>query len=444
MGSIALKTEIPGPRSVDLQARREKAVPRGPFHVTPVYIERASGAIVEDVDGNRFIDFAGGIGVLNVGHTHQRVVARIGEQAPLFTHACFHVTPYEVYIRLAEKLNELAPIDGEKKTFFVNSGAESVENAVKIARAFTGRPAIICFEDAFHGRTLLGLSLTSKIAPYKAGFGPFAPEVYRVPYAYCYRCAYNLAHPSCETYCATHLEDAFKRYVEPGAVAAVIVEPVLGEGGFVVPPEDYFRALQEVCRKHGILIIADEVQSGMGRTGRFFASEHYGLRPDIILSSKSLASGLPLAAVIGRAEIMDAPDVGGLGGTFGGNPIACQSALAALEVLESENLLERAEDIGDRVRARATKWKGRFSLVGDVRGLGAMVGIELVEDRKTKKPAKEAANKVSALALQRGLITIAAGTYGNIIRTLMPLVIRDDELEEGLDILESALESVTG
>ncbi len=441
MGAIALRTEIPGPRSVELHARREQAVPRGPFHVTPVYIERASGVIVEDVDGNRFMDFAGGIGVLNVGHTHQRVVAQIEKQAPLFTHACFHVTPYEVYIRLAEKLNELAPIDGKKKTFFVNSGAESVENAVKIARAFTGRPAVICFEDAFHGRTLLGLSLTSKIAPYKAGFGPFAPEVYRVPYAYCYRCAYNLTHPSCETFCATHLEDAFSRYVEPAAVAAVIAEPVLGEGGFVVPPENYFRELQKVCRRHGILIIADEVQSGMGRTGRFFASEHYGLRPDIILSSKSLASGLPLAAVIGRADIMDAPDVGGLGGTFGGNPIACQSALAVLEVLESENLLGRAEDIGRLVMARATTWKDRFPLVGDVEALAPWWGsswwkIERPRSRPRRQPIQSA-----RLPFQRGLITITAGTYGNVVRTLMPLVISDDELEEGLDVLESALES---
>jgi 4-aminobutyrate aminotransferase/(S)-3-amino-2-methylpropionate transaminase len=444
MGAIVLKTEIPGPRSKDLHARREKAVPRGPFHVTPVYIELASGAIVEDVDGNRFIDFAGGIGVLNAGHTHQRVEARIEKQAPLFTHGCFHVTPYEVYIRLAEMLNELAPIEGATKTFFVNSGAEGVENAVKIARAFTGRPAVICFEDAFHGRTLLTLSLTSKIDPYKAGFGPFAPEVYRVPYAYCYRCAYNLTYPACETHCATHLDDAFKRYVEPSAVAAVVVEPVLGEGGFVVPPENYFRALQDVCRKHGILIIADEVQSGMGRTGRYFASEHYGLRPDIIVSSKSLASGLPLAAVMGRADVMDTPGVGGLGGTFGGNPVACQAALGTLEAIESEELLDRAVDIGDRVMARAMKWKDRFPIVGDVRGLGAMVGIELVEDRTSKKPAKNAASKISTLAIEQGLITITAGTYGNVLRTLMPLVILDEELEEGLDVLESALKSVSG
>jgi 4-aminobutyrate aminotransferase/(S)-3-amino-2-methylpropionate transaminase len=343
---------------------------------------------------------------------------------------------------LAEKLNAAVPIDGDTKTLLVNTGAEGVENAVKIARAYTKRQAIVCFEDAFHGRTLLAMSLTSKTAPYKTGFGPFAPEIYRVPYAYCYRCSYNLSYPSCELHCATHVEDAFRRYVEPEAVAAVLVEPVLGEGGFVVPPKEYFDALQKVCRKHGILVIADEVQTGMGRTGRVFASEHFGLRPDILISSKSLGGGMPLSAVVGRAEIMDAPIVGGLGGTFGGNPLSCQAALAVLEVMESQNLPERAEEIGRRVLRRARQWKERLSIVGDVRGLGAMVGIELVADRETKEPAKEATNRVGTLAAERGVLTISAGTYGNVIRTLMPLVIHDDELEEGLDVLEGAIEQV--
>lgn len=444
MGAIRIQTKIPGPRSRQLQERREKAVPRGPFHVTPVYIARAKGASVEDVDGNRFIDFAAGIGVLNVGHTTPEVVAAVEEQVKLYTHACFHVTPYEVYIRLAERLNGLTPVDGETKTLLVNTGAEGVENAIKIARAYTGRPAIVCFEDAFHGRTLLALSVTSKIVPYKAGFGPFAPEVYRVPFAYCYRCSYNLSHPSCDLYCATHLEDAFRRYVEPEAVAAIVVEPVLGEGGFVVPPPDFFRVLQDVCRKHGILIIADEVQTGMGRTGRLFASEHYGLRPDLLVASKSLAAGLPLAAVTGRADIMDAPGVGGLGGTFGGNPLSCQAALAALDLLEKPGFLDKACQVGAKALARAQKWKERFSLVGDVRGLGAMVGIELVKDKATKEPAKEAAGRVSSLAYERGLLTITAGTYGNVLRTLMPLTIEDDELEEGLDVLEGAIAQADG
>ncbi len=442
MGAIRIETQIPGPRSKELQARREKAVPRGPFHVTPVYIARAKGAMVEDVDGNRFIDFASGIGVLNVGHTAPEVVSAVEEQATRYTHACFHVTPYEVYVRLAERLNQVAPVDGEAKTLLVNTGAEGVENAIKIARAYTDRPGIVCFEDAFHGRTLLALSVTSKIVPYKAKFGPFAPEVYRVPFAYCYRCSYNLSYPACELHCATHLEDAFRRYVEPQAVAAVVVEPVLGEGGFVVPPPDFFRVLQQVCRKHGILVIADEVQTGMGRTGRLFASDHYGLRPDLLVASKSLAAGLPLAAVVGRSEIMDAPGVGGLGGTFGGNPLSCQAALAALDLIESRGFLDRAEAIGAKAHSRAEKWKERFQLVGDVRGLGAMVGIELVVDRASKEPAKEAANRVSQLAYQRGLLTITAGTYGNVLRTLMPLVIGDEELEEGLSVLESALAQV--
>jgi 4-aminobutyrate aminotransferase/(S)-3-amino-2-methylpropionate transaminase len=444
MSSILLKTDIPGPRSKALHTRRAKAVPRGPFHATPVYIARAEGALVEDVDGNRLIDFAAGIGVLNVGHRAPEVVAAVQDQVEQFTHACFHVTPYEVYLRLAEKLNELAPIDGEKKTLLVNSGAEGVENAVKIARAHTQRPAILCFEDGFHGRTLLALSLTSKISPYKAGMGPFAPEVYRVPYAYCYRCSYNLAYPSCNMFCASHLEDAFRRYVQPEAVAAVVVEPVLGEGGFVVPPGEYFQVLQEVCRKHGILLIADEVQTGIGRTGRLFASEHFGLRPDLLVASKSLAGGLPLAAVVGRADIMDAPIVGGLGGTFGGNPLSCAAALAVLEIMEKRNLLERSQQIGARALARAEKWRERFKLVGDVRALGAMIGIELVEDRESKSPAKEATQRVGQLALERGLLTITAGTYGNVLRTLMPLVIRDEDLEEGLDVLESALEKANG
>jgi 4-aminobutyrate aminotransferase/(S)-3-amino-2-methylpropionate transaminase len=439
MGAIQIKTEIPGPRSRELHARRAKAVPRGPYHSTPIYISHASGAVVEDVDGNRYIDFAGGIGVLNVGHAHPKVVAEVTEQTQRFTHACFHATPYEVYVSLAEKLNDLAPIDGDKKTLLVNSGAEGVENAVKIARAHTGRSAVVCFEDAFHGRTLLALSLTSKIVPYKSGFGPFAPEVYRVPYAYCYRCSYNLTYPSCELACATRLEDAFRRHVEPEAIAAVVVEPVLGEGGFIVPPSDYFRVLQDVCRSHGILVIADEVQSGMGRTGKYFASDHYGLRPDIVISSKSLAAGLPLAAVIGRSEIMDAPVVGGLGGTFGGNPLSCRAALAALDALSGEGLLGRAEEIGARVMDRCSQWQERFDLVGDVRGLGAMVGIELVTDRKTKAPAKEETQRVATLAAEHGLLMITAGTYGNVVRTLMPLVIRDEELEEALDVLESVL-----
>ena len=440
MGAIELKTEVPGPRSRVLLARREAAVPRGVYSATPVFIERAHGAVLTDVDGNRFLDFAGGIGCLNVGHTNERVVKAATEQLTRLTHGCFHVTPYEAYVALAERMNRLTPGDFPKKTLFTNSGAEAIENAVKIARAATGRPAIVAFEDGFHGRTLLTLSLTSKIHPYKAGFGPFVPEVYRVPYGYCYRCSYHLTYPSCAVHCVDAIEDVFKRYVEAERVAAVVVEPVLGEGGFVVPPADYLPRLRELTARHGILLIADEVQTGFGRTGRLFAVEHSGVVPDILVAAKSIAGGLPLSAITGRAGIMDAAGVGGLGGTFGGNPVSLAAAHAVLDQVDS--LLERAQAIGRRVGARVAKWKERFPLLGDVRGLGAMWGIELVKDAATKAPAKEETTAVAKACYERGLVTITAGTYGNVIRTLMPLVIRDEELEEGLDVLEAALASV--
>src|SRR5271168_2189833 len=329
MATIQIRTEIPGPRSRALMARREVAIPRGPANATPVFAARADGATIEDVDGNRYIDFAGGIGCLNIGHSAPRVISAIQEQLEKHLHLCFAVTPYEGYIAVAEKLNSLAPGNFTKKTILLNSGAEAIENAVKIARAYTKRPAVICFEDAFHGRTLLTMSLTSKTHPYKAGFEPFATDIYRIPYAYCYRCSYSLKYPSCNVFCAHHLEDTFKRVVAAEAVAAVVVEPVLGEGGFVAPPPEFFSVLQEICKRHEILFIADEVQTGFGRTGAMFASERYNITPDILVSAKSIAAGMPLAAVTGRAEIMDAPGVGGLGGTYGGNPLACAAALAA-------------------------------------------------------------------------------------------------------------------
>ncbi len=314
MATIQLKTQIPGPKSKALSERRSQAVPRGLSHATPIYVAKTEGAILEDVDGNRYIDFAGGIGCLNTGHRAPGVLTAIERQLDKFLHTCVQVTPYESYIRLAERLNQITPGNFPKKTLFVNSGAEAVENAVKIARAATGRPGIIAFEDAFHGRTMMALSLTSKTHPYKAGFQPFPGEVYRIPYAYCYRCSYSLKYPSCELYCARHLEDTFKRVVAQEGVAAVIAEPVLGEGGFVAPPLDYFRTLIDICHKHGVLFIADEVQTGFGRTGALFACERYGIEPDIIITAKSIGGGLPLAAITGRAEIMDAPGPGGLGG----------------------------------------------------------------------------------------------------------------------------------
>jgi 4-aminobutyrate aminotransferase/(S)-3-amino-2-methylpropionate transaminase len=352
------------------------------------------------------------------------------------------VTPYESYVSLAERLNKITPGSFAKKTLLLNTGAEAVENAVKIARAHTGRSGVIAFEDAFHGRTMMALALTSKTHPYKAGFAPFPGEVYRVPYAYCYRCSYSLKYPSCDVYCARHLEDTFRRIVASEDVAAVIAEPVLGEGGFVAPPPEFFRIVMDICHKHGVLFIADEVQSGFGRTGKMFASEHYGIEPDIIVTAKSLGGGLPLAAVTGRAEVMDAPGVGGLGGTFAGNPLACAAAGAVLDIFEKEDLLARANAVGERFHRRAMQWQTRYDVIGDVRGLGAMRAIELVKSRETREPAPEETRQIAQYCYEHGLITITAGTYGNVIRLLVPLVITDEQLDEGLAVLENALTSV--
>jgi 4-aminobutyrate aminotransferase/(S)-3-amino-2-methylpropionate transaminase len=438
MKTIQIRTEIPGPKSRALMARREAAIPRGPYHATPLFAAKAEGAVIEDVDGNRFIDFAGGIGCLNMGHRAPRVVAAIREQLEKYLHLCFSVTPYESYIAVAEKLNSLAPGKFPKKTFIINTGAEAVENAIKIARAYTKRPAVICFEDAFHGRTLLTMSLTSKTHPYKAGFAPFASDIYRIPFAYAYR---GEKGATAETF-AHHLENAFKRIVAPESVAAVIAEPVLGEGGFVVPPQDYFRILHDICRKHGIVFIADEVQSGIGRTGKWFASEHFGLEPDLITTAKSLGGGLPIAAVTGRAEIMDAPGVGGLGSTFAGNPLSCVAALAAIETIEKEGLLARSTAIGKRFEERARGWQKKWTLVGDVRGLGAMCAIELVRNPNTREPADTETKEIARYCYEHGLITITAGTYNNIMRILVPLAVSDEQFDEGLGVLEAALTSV--
>ncbi|MBZ5703366.1 MAG: 4-aminobutyrate--2-oxoglutarate transaminase [Acidobacteriia bacterium] len=442
MSSIQLRTEIPGPRSRALMERRTAAVPRGAFHATPVFLARAEGAVLEDVDGNRLLDFAGGIGCLNMGQRAPRVLAALREQMEKFLHVCFSVTPYESYIEVAEKLNARTPGKFAKKTFLVNSGAEGVENAIKIARAHTKRPAVICFEDAFHGRTLLTMSLTSKTHPYKAGFEPFASDIYRIPYAYCYRCSYGLKYPGCAAACAQHLEDTFKRVVAAESVAAVIAEPVLGEGGFIAPPKEFFRVVQEICRKHGIVFIADEVQSGFGRTGTFFASEQLGIEPDLLVSAKSLGGGLPLGAVTGRAEIMDAPGVGGLGGTFAGNPLACAAALASIEIIEKEGLLQRSQAIGKRFEERARGWQKKWPLVGEVRGLGGMCAIELVRNAETREPADAETKEVAQYCYEHGLITITAGSYSNVMRILVPLVVSDAQLDEGLGVLEAVLASV--
>ncbi len=442
MATIQLRTAVPGPKSKALSERRNVAVPRGLSHATPVYVARAEGATLEDVDGNRFIDFAGGIGCLNIGHRSPTVVNAIEKQAGRFLHTCIQVTPYESYVRLAERLNEVTPGKFPKKTLLVSSGAEAVENAVKIARAYTKRPGIIAFEDAFHGRTMMTLALTSKTHPYKAGFQPFPAEVYRIPFAYCYRCSYSLTYPSCDLYCARHLEDTFKRVVAQEGVAAVIAEPVLGEGGFVVPPPDYFQTLLAVCRKHNVLFIADEIQSGFGRTGALFACERYGIEPDIMVTAKSMGGGLPIAAITGRAEIMDAPGPGGLGGTFAGNPLSCEAALAVLDLFEQKNFNSRANEIGQHFQKRAREWQKRWPMIGEIRGLGAMQAVELVESPETRTPAAEATKKITEYCYQHGVITISAGSYGNVIRLLMPLVITNEQVDEGLDVLEAAMQNV--
>jgi 4-aminobutyrate aminotransferase/(S)-3-amino-2-methylpropionate transaminase len=422
--------------------RRNAAVVRAVYHATPVFVARAEGAVVEDVDGNRLIDFAGGIGCLNTGHRAPAVVDAVRRQLDRFLHTSINVLPYESYIAVCEKLNAIVPGKGPKKTVLLNTGAEAVENAIKIARSYTKRQAIICFEDAFHGRTYMAMAATSKTHPYKAGFEPFPGDVYRIPYAYCFRCAYSMKYPSCDVYCARHIEDTFKRVVAAESVAAVIVEPILGEGGFVTPPAEFYPTLGAICRKHGILLIADEVQTGFARTGAVFASERLGLEPDLVTMAKSLTGGFPMAAVTGRADIMDAPGAGQLGGTFAGNPAACEAALAVLDIIEKENLCARANALGERFRKRAGKWQAQWDLVGEVRGLGAMQALELVRSKLTRQPADEETRQVSQYCYEHGLVTITAGSYSNVIRLLMPLVITDAQMDEAMDVLEAALAHV--
>jgi 4-aminobutyrate aminotransferase/(S)-3-amino-2-methylpropionate transaminase len=410
----------------------------------PVAIASGENAVVTDADGNRFIDFAGGIGTLNTGHRHPAVVAAAKAQLDRLIHTSFQVAAYEPYLDAAERLNAMTPGDFPKKTMFVNSGAEAVENAIKIARIHTGRPAVLCFDHAFHGRTLLTMTLTAKVMPYKKGFGPFAPEVYRVPYPYCYRCDEPRGGGGT---CCRASRDRFEALVagivDADAVAAVIIELQLGEGGFVPAPPEFVSMLAQFCRDHGIVLIDDEIQTGFGRTGRMFAAGHYDLTPDLLVSAKSLAGGLPLGAITGRAEIMDTAHVGGLGGTFAGNPVALAAAVAVLDVLKQDDVAGKSARLGDRLRGRLETWGARCPAIGDIRGLGAMVAMELVIDRVTKQPAKELAGKLQALALMRGLLLLTAGTYGNVIRFLVPLTVEDAVVDEGLDVLERALIELT-
>ncbi|TMF97992.1 MAG: 4-aminobutyrate--2-oxoglutarate transaminase [Chloroflexi bacterium] len=416
----------------DFAALRTKYIPRGITSAHPITAARAKGSELWDVDGRRYVDFAGGIGVMNVGHGHPRVMQAVEEQLKNATHTSFQVVHYESYLRLAERLCEVAPIEGERKAVFFSTGAEAIENAVKIARAATGREAVISFRGAFHGRTLLALTLTGSVQPYKQSFGPYAAEVYQTPFPYSYRGWTTEA-------ALADLDSLLESEVGPKRVAAIVIEPVLGEGGFVPAPFVFMKGLRELCDRHGILLIADEIQTGFGRTGKFFGVEHSGVRPDLMTVAKSLAAGFPLSAVVGRAEVMDAPDPGGLGGTYGGNPVACAAALAVMDVMRDERLPERAARIGSVVEERMRTWAQDHEIIGDVRALGAMVGMELVRDRKTKEPADTETAKVLATAREKGLILLRCGVHHNVVRTLMPLTIPDEQLEEGLDILGASL-----
>jgi 4-aminobutyrate aminotransferase/(S)-3-amino-2-methylpropionate transaminase len=440
MSNVRLKTEIPGPNSRALTARRQQALPRGVYASTPLFVRHAEGAILEDVDGNRFIDLGGGIGCANVGHCNPRVLSALRSQLDAFLHLCFQVTGYESYVSLAEKLNQLTPGSFAKKTFFVNSGAEAIENAVKIARAFTGRSAVLCVEDGFHGRTMTGLSLTSKTHPYKEGFGPFLPDVYRIPYGVPANARLANRGPMTKGQVNELLDQTFRRVVAAESVAAIVIEPVLGEGGFVVPPAGFLPALVEICRERGIVFVADEVQTGFGRTGEFFASKHFGIEPDLILTAKSLGGGLPLGAITGRAEIMDAPGPGGLGGTFGGNPASCAAALAVLEEFADGTLLARARALGEQFQTQAAAWQRQHAFIADVRGVGAMQAMEFVDS--TGAPNAKAVKKLVHHCLHHGVLILNAGTYDNIVRLLMPLTISDEEFSQALEVIEGGLSAV--
>jgi 4-aminobutyrate aminotransferase/(S)-3-amino-2-methylpropionate transaminase len=434
--TIDLRTEIPGPRSREIIARKERVI-ADPLSLTfPIVIERGEGATLTDVDGNTFIDFTGGVGCLNVGHAQQRVVEAAQEQLERFSHTDFTIVPYEVYVRLAERLCELAPIENAKAAFF-NAGTEAVENAIKFARSHTGRPGVIAFEGGFHGRTLLSLSMTSKTHPYKAGLGPFAPEVYRVPFPNDYR------GPSAAEALAA-LERALVTQVAAETVAAIVLEPVQGEGGFVVAPQEFMDGVRRLCDEHGIVMVVDEVQTGFARTGKLFAIEHYGVEPDLITIAKSIAMGLPLSGVIGKAQIMDAPPDSAIGGTYVGNPVAQAAALAVLDVIGEEDLCARASVLGDQLRERMLAWQQRFPQIGDVRGLGAMLAIELVEDPETREPAPSFASAVTEEAATRGLLLLKSGIYSNCIRVLTPLTLSDAELDEALAVWEASLEVALG
>ena len=438
-----LVTEVPGPKSNEWFTRRGEAVPRGVASIHPVVTARASGAIVEDVDGNRLIDFASGIAVLNVGHTPPEVVAAITRQAELDTHTCFHVTANEPYIELAERLNSLTPGEHPKRTMFANSGAEAVENAVKIARYHTGRSAIVTFDHAFHGRTLLAMSLTAKVMPYKQGMGPFAPEIYRLPFAYPYRW---LGDPGRVTEEAlAYATEEMHKHIGEDNIAAVIMEPIQGEGGFIVPSPGFVEGIARFCAEHGIVFIADEIQSGMGRAGRWYAIEDERVVPDIVTTAKSVGAGMPISAATGRAEIMDAVHPGGLGGTYGGNPVAAAASLAVIDMIERDDLLARSRRIGETIMGRLEALAARHAAVGDVRGRGAMCAVELVSDRDSKEPlGADEMNAIARRCLEQGVLVLTAGTFGNVVRLLPPITIDEALLDDGLGVIDEAIGAIVG
>ena len=439
MKFIDLKTEIPGPNAKKLLERRYQHVPKGPFNTAMTFVEKGRGALLTDVDGNTFIDFAGAIGTINAGHCPPEVVTALKAQLDQYLHTSFHVMMYEPYIALAEKLNEITPGTHQKKTFFLNSGAEAVENAVKIARKYTKRRGIISFERGYHGRTFMAMSLTSKVKPYKYGFGPFATDTYKLPYPYYYRKPNGLTNDELDDSILAKVEEFFLSEVSADDIAAVILEPVQGEGGFVVPSIRFIQGVKAICEKYDLLLIADEVQTGFGRTGKMFAMEHYGVVPDIMTLSKSIAAGLPISAVTGRAEIMDAPNIGEIGGTYGGSPLGCVAALQVIEMLEKEQLCGRAEAIGKQIVERFMKLQTKVPQIGDIRSLGAMTAVEFVGDDQTKSPNKELVAKIVQEVNKRGVIILGAGLYGNVLRFLCPLVITDEQLQEGLSVIENVI-----
>jgi 4-aminobutyrate aminotransferase/(S)-3-amino-2-methylpropionate transaminase len=438
--AINLVTDLPGPKSAEILSRKSKVV-CDPLDIhVPAVIDRGQGARVFDIDGNTFVDFSAGLGCHLVGYSHPKVVEAVTRQAEKVSHTDFSVIPYEAYVELAERLVALTGMDGGKVALF-NSGAEAVENAVKFAKAATGRPAVICFEGGFHGRTLLTMSLTSRIHPYKHGFGPFASEVYRLPYAYPYR---SVDPGRAAQDALDALDRAFTTTVDPTSVACAIIEPIQGEGGFVVPPAEFLQGVKERCERRGILVVADEVQTGTGRTGTFLASEQFGFRPDVIILAKALASGYPLSAVVGPAEVMDAPGPSAIGGTYVGNPVACAAANAVLGVIQEEGLMERSLQVGKAVTARWEELAGQVDEVGEIRGVGAMVGVEFVTDKESKEPNEAYLGALIGGCMRRGLITVSCGLYHNVLRHLIPLVIQDDELDEALDVMADAALAARG